>query len=156
MAVYTINLQATQAAPNAYQSAGFPSSAYSRIDAMRMIADNDNASAAVRLELVVSRSSTPLSGGTIVAEDALTRRDPLIFAEQMNAGGVVVHGQGEVDLITNRDQLLSDSTFVGIRAVGLESSKVCNVQLELETSEVSLSANRTTYLEQLLRFQEQS
>jgi hypothetical protein len=152
-----INAQLTYAAPTAaIQITAVSDSGYSKLKGVVVIFDNDNATATVQVQAVVSRSATPVAAA-LAASKSLQRGDALLLAETAAAGRAAIVGRADVnDSVVNGDELFSATggAYLGLKAVGLESGKVCNVQVELEFADVSMTQGATnTYLEQLVRFQ---
>lgn len=156
MAKQIIRLQATFAAPVATAAVLAPADGYGRIVAVRGVMETDN-TAAARAEVVISRSATPLTSGSLYTEKALDRDDPFIFSQALDAlGSLVVAEPKNSNAMMNSAQLLDSAGMVlGLRAVGLVTGKVLNIAFEVETEVVA--ANATTnamFLSQALRFQQ--
>ena len=153
----TITLSLTAAAPAAASTMVVPDSAYSSIIGARIIATNDNATAPVQVQVVISRAAAPLGTGGPVAEDALSRGDPLIAVFGVNAGQTAIAADLDAtDYLMDPNELFSGVYLptLGARVVGLESGKVATVVVEVETKDVTMnSANNERLLGQVLRFQ---
>jgi hypothetical protein len=158
MAKIYINHQLTYAAPTAAVALTLADSTYSKVAGVRLVADNDNASASVQVQAVVSRAADPLAVGGLAASKAIERGDAVVAAETMAAGrSMLVAELSPEDAIIDETQLLSGAAgaYLGLRAVGLESGKVANVQVVLDVAEVPKSqANTGVYLDQVVRFQD--
>lgn len=152
----TKQLNVTTATPYANASLCFSDEEYTVIQAVRVIGDNDNATADVGFQLVVSRNSAPLSTGNLLTEDVLNRRDPVIMSGSMVAGGVAVVGRADPDNnILDGEELMDENTYIGVRVTGLETGKVANIEAELDIERLSKTTSRTgEYLSQVVRFQQ--
>jgi hypothetical protein len=156
MAKQIVRIQATFAAPVASTALLGPSDGYARIVAIRGVVETDN-TAAARAEVVISRSATPLTAGSLYTEKALDRDDPFIFSQSIDAlGSLVVAEPKNSNAMMSRDQLIDGAGMVvAVRAVGLVTGKVLNVALEVETEMVAATATtNAAFLSQALRFQQ--
>lgn len=152
----TYQVQVTNAAPQTSVEVPVTDGVYSQVVGVRVISDNDNVSAAVSLQIVISRNEDPLSTGTILDEDALKRKDAAILGLNMAAGAVMIRGNPDPNEVILDEEELFGSDYnphLGVRAVGLESGKVANVEVEIELQQVQASsAARERYNAQLVRF----
>lgn len=160
MATQIYEIALTAAAPTAAQTltAILPTEGYSKFKAVRLIADNDNATAAVQLQVCVSRASDPFSGGGIAAANGLTRGDALLMHATMPAGHSLILTELEIgETIIDTTQLYSalGGATLGLKAVGLESGKTATVQVEVTLDSVAATTASTgVYLGQVVRFQD--
>jgi hypothetical protein len=155
MAEQSISLTASQASPSVAQQLSLTSSEYHQLRGVRFSVSNDNASASVAYELVISRSSTPLDAGSVVAAGVIQRGDPYIVTGSMPAGASEIRGRlDDSQIVLDTEELLDEGTYLGLRATGLESGKELEMAVSVETEALSkTSARNSEYLQQALRFQ---
>lgn len=152
----TISVQLTAAVPAAVVALTLGDSTYYKVTGVRLIAENDNATADVQLQLVLSRSTAPLASGSLATEKALQRQDAVIAVTSMSAGSAIVKAGVESGAVMDAEQLFdaASGAYVGLKAVGLESGKVSNVVVEVTMAEVNKTTATTgVYLSQVVTFQ---
>jgi hypothetical protein len=158
MSTQTIIQDLTYAAPTAAVSVGMADAVYSRLAGVRLLAENDNATAAVQVQIVLSRSSSPLTSGSVATEKALQRGDGFIGTLEMTAGKAAIRSAFDPQSQVLNASELFDATlgaYIGLKAVGLESGKTAKVQVELTFEAVAQSDKSTgVYLAQVVRFQQ--
>lgn len=156
MAEQALTLQATQAEPAAAAQLSLTSNEYHSLRGVRFAVDNDNASSSVSYTVVISRSSAPLSAGSVVDAKVIERRDPYVVTGTLAAGASDIRGRlDDLSIIQDEDQLLDEMTYVGVRAAGLESGKTFNLHLVVESEAFSkTSARDAQFLREALRFQQ--
>lgn len=154
--IQTKQLQCSQATPYASVQLDLSDASYHKLVGIRLVGSNDNASAAVAAQLVISRDSSPLATGNFTAEKALERGDPVILRQDMLPGGTCIVGRLVVEeSILDDTELMDENTYLGVRALGLEAGKVADFDIEVETATVGkTTSTESTYLKQLLRFQQ--
>lgn len=149
-------LTLTQAAPAAAAAVRVTDGQHASVQDCGLVASNDNASAAVEVQLVVSRSPTPLAAGDVITAKSIQRGDAVVYLGSMAAArrllvADVMEGNSYID----RSQLFAtDGCYVGARATGLESGKTAIVDVIVDTQERAITvASNTTVLQQTVTFQ---
>lgn len=150
----------TAAAPYAVLPMALSDSMLLKLLNISVMAVTDNASAMVRCEVAISRSDDPISGASLVAEDAISRGDAFMATLNLYAStaasffGDLLGAPQMWSPMSNTAELFSSTGpgYVGVRAHGLESGKTATVHVEVVTSEVSAtSANVAVQMAQLVR-----
>lgn len=153
----TVTVSLTASAPVVTTALTFADSVYSKLVGVRMIGENDNATTAVQVQAVVSRSAAPITTGAIATEKALARGDALIATFDVDAGKArIMSSVAAPDAVVDQAQLFdaAGGGYLGLKAVGLESGKTALMQVEVEWVEVAKSVATTgVYLAQVVNFQ---